>query len=184
MADEIHYIERFNNRDSVAFGYFYEKLYKDLYYYASKLYGNTELYAEDVIHDIFISLWSSKNIKFENAQKLKAYIIISIKNKFRNYLDHQKSNGRYVKFCSDNNKGFINDIAEVEVVSSINNAISMLPAECAKIFRLHVEEWNVKEIADKLGKAPSTVYAQKQKAITILMGKLRKVDIKIFSLFF
>ncbi len=183
MIDERLYLERFNRRDSVAFGFFYEKLYNDLYYYASKLYRNTEVSADDAIHDIFVSLWGSKNIKFESVQKLKAYIIISIKNRFRNYLDHQRSNGRYVKFYTDNNKSFITDIAEIEILSSINNAMEMLPAECAKIFRLHIEEWEVKEIADRLGKAPSTVYAQKQKAITILKRKLRNLDIRLLTFF-
>jgi DNA-directed RNA polymerase specialized sigma24 family protein len=61
--------------------------------------------------------------------------------------------------------------------------MEMLPAECAKIFRLHIEEWEVKEIADRLGKAPSTVYAQKQKAITILKRKLRNLDIRLLTFF-
>jgi len=174
----------FNDRDSVAFGYFYQKLYKDLYYYAAKLYIDTEVLPEDAIHDIFMTLWNSSNVKFDNLYKLKAYLIISIKNRYRNYLDHQKSKNRYVKFCKENQQKFETDIAEIEVISSINNAIGLLPKECAKIFRLHLDGWEVKDIANKFGKAQSTVYAQKQKAINILKQKLKSIDIKLLMLFF
>ncbi len=184
FVDERLYLERFNDRDSIAFGYFYEKLYNDLHWYASKLYKNSDVLADDAIHDIFVSLWSSKHIKFENITKLKAYLIISIKNRFKNYLDHQRSSGRYVRFYTENNKSFITNVAEVEILSSINSAMDMLPAECARIFRLHLEEWEVKEIANKLGKAPSTVYAQKKKAISILKLKFRNIDLKLFTIFF
>lgn len=184
IIDERTYLERFNVRDSIAFGFFYEKLYNDLYYYASKLYKNTEVSADDAIHDIFVSLWSAKHIRFDNIYKLKAYLIISIKNRYKNYLDHQRSNGRYVKYYTENNNNFINQVAEVEILSSINNAMDMLPEECAKIFRLHIEEWEVKDIASKLGKAQSTVYAQKQKAISILKRKLKNLDFRILTFFF
>lgn len=177
-------LEYFNGRDSVAFGYFYQKLYNDLYYYTAKLYVDTEILPEDAIHDIFMSLWNAKHVKFENLYKLKAYLIISIKNRYRNFLDHQKSKNRYVKFCEDNQKQFETNIAEIEIISSINNAIELLPKECAKIFRLHIEGWEVKEIANRFGKAQSTVYAQKQKAIDILKQKLKNTDIKLFTIFF
>jgi RNA polymerase sigma factor (sigma-70 family) len=177
IIDERIYLKRFNDRDSIAFGYFYEKLYNDLYYYASKLYKNTEVSADDAIHDIFVSLWDSKQIRFDNIFKLKAYLIISIKNRYKNHIDHQRSSGRYISFFTENNKSFVTHVAEVEVMSLINNAMDMLPEECAKVFKLHLEEWEVRDIANKLGKAQSTVYAQKQKAISILKGKLKSLDI-------
>lgn len=184
IKDEVLLLEYFNKRDSVAFGYFYQKLYRDLYYYAAKLYVHTEVLPEDAIHDIFVTLWNSKNVKFDNLYKLKAYLIISIKNRYRNYLDHQKSKNRYVKFCEENQNEFETNIAEVEIISAINNAIGLLPKECAKIFRFHLEGWEVKEIADKLGKAQSTVYAQKQRAINILKERLKNIDINFFTILF
>lgn len=183
IKEEILLLEYFNKRDSVAFGYFYQKLYNDLYYYSAKLYEDTEVLPEDSIHDIFIYLWNSKQIKFDNLYKLKAYLIISIKNRYRNYLDRQKSKNRYIKFYEENHKQFETDIAEVEIISLINNAINLLPEECAKIFRFHVAGWEVKDIATKLGKAQSTVYSQKQKAINILKQKLKNNDINFLTIF-
>ncbi len=58
-----------------------------------------------------------------------------------------------------------------------------LPAACAKVLRFHIEGWDVKEIAQKLGKSQSTVYTQKQKAIDVLKSKLKEYSLKLFIFF-
>ncbi|MDD4656714.1 MAG: sigma-70 family RNA polymerase sigma factor [Bacteroidales bacterium] len=183
IKEETLLLEYFNQRDSVAFGYFYQKLYDQLYYYSAKLYADTEVLPEDAIHDIFIYLWKSKKIKFDNLYKLKAYLIISIKNRYWNYLEKQKSKNRYIQFCKESNQQFETDVAQMEIISLISNSISLLPKECAKVFRLHIQGWQVKEIANKLGKAESTVYAQKQKALKILKQKIKEIDINFLTIF-
>ncbi len=75
VTDENTYLELFNERNSEAFGFFYEKLYNDIYYYTAKLYRNSGISPEDVVHDVFVSIWESKEIVFESTNKLKAYIV-------------------------------------------------------------------------------------------------------------
>jgi RNA polymerase sigma-70 factor (ECF subfamily) len=65
-------------------------------------------------------------------------------------------------------------IAENEILSVLSSSLDLLPTECAKVFKLCLDGWEIKEIADQLGKSESTVYKQKKEAITILRKKLSK----------
>lgn len=163
-------LKKFNNRDNNAFGEIYTLLYNELYHFTSRLYRNTEIVAGDVMHDTFVYIWEHSTQRFDGIENLKAYLYISIKNRFRNYLVHQKSVDKFQ--CET--KNFVSDVVESETLSIINQAINLLPSECAKVFRLHIDGWQVKDIAEKLGKSESTVYAQKQEAISILKKKLPK----------
>lgn len=163
-------LKRFNNRDSVAFGEIYTLLYDQLYHFTSRLYRNTEIVAEDVIHDTYVNIWEYSTQRFAGIENLKAYLYISIKNRFRNYLVHRKSVDKF----QYESRNFISDVVESETLSIINQAINLLPSECAKVFKLHIDGWPVKDIAEKLGKSESTVYAQKQEAISTLKRKLPK----------
>lgn len=176
-------LKRFNDRDLFAFGEVYDILYNELHYFTASLYKKTDIVASDVIHDVFIHIWENSVQQFVGIDNLKAYLCISIKNKFKNYIARQKINERYnnsLKLESDN---FVSIIVESETITVINQAIDLLPEECAKVFKMHLEGWQVKDIALELGKAESTVYAQKQEAVTILKKKLTRHSFSIISIF-
>lgn len=173
-------LKRFNNRDNTAFGEVYILLYNELHHFTSRLYRETEIAAGDVIHDTFVYIWEHSTQRFEGIENLKAYLFTSIKNRFRNYIVHQKS----VEKFQYENSDFISDVVESETLSIINQAINLLPQECAKVFRLHIDGWQVKDIAEKLGKSESTVYAQKQEAISMLKKKLPKHLYTFLSIYF
>lgn len=165
---------RFNNRDNLAFCKVYEIVYDELFHFTSSIYKDTEIVASDVIHDIFIKLWESRSVKFDNILSLKGYIYISIKNKFRDYISHCKIKDKFKNNIRHNDDFLLSQIVESETLSIISEAINILPKECAKVFKLFIDGWNVKDIAIKLKKSQSTVYAQKQEAINILKNKLSK----------
>lgn len=64
-------IDLFNRRDERAFIKIYENLYKELCHFASSLYRDGDMTAQDVVHDLFVNLWTSKNIKFQTEENLK-----------------------------------------------------------------------------------------------------------------
>lgn len=173
-------LKKFNNRESLAFGEVYTLLYDELYYFTSRLYHETEIMADDVIHDTFVYIWEHSTQRFEGLENLKAYLFTSIKNRFHNYIVHQK----IVKKFQYENGEFISDVVESETLSIINQAIGLLPQECAKVFKLHIDGWQVKDIAKELGKSESTVYAQKQEAISTLKRKLPKNIYLLLSIYF
>lgn len=83
-------LNKFNDRDNSAFSEIYLMYYDDLFYFASNLYRNSDVSACDVVQDTFLNLWESKKQRFEGLINIKAYLFISIKNSFKNYLTHKK----------------------------------------------------------------------------------------------
>ncbi len=164
-------LQKINDRDTDEFSRLYEALYNHMYYFAFKVYSGTPVEAPDVINDIFLRAWSNRNIRFQTIESVKAYFIISIKNGFNDYIRHNNRTERYRKTVLSE-QAFACQVTETEVFSILSHAISLLPEQCAQVFSLWVKGWSVKEIAQHLDKAESTVYTQKQRAIDILKEKL------------
>lgn len=167
-------LKRFNNRDVDAFSEIYLHYYDDLFYFAASLYSNTEVCADDVVQDVFLKLWELGRMNFPSMISLKAYLVISIKNRFKNYLDHRKHIEKHSKMLLLDEEYFITRVVETEFVSLFRSAVALLPEECAKVFTEYMNGLDVKEIAKKLNKSEYTVYKQKDRAIAILKTKLPK----------
>ena len=172
ISDYTLLLKKFNNRDSFAIGQVYNLLYNELFYFTAKIYIDTDIVASDVIHDVFIKLLETRSYNFQSIDNIKAYMFVAIKNKFRNHIDHRKTTSRYQNIVKGEARSFISEVVETETLSIITQALDALPAECAAVFKLHLDGWAVKDIASKLNKSESTVYAQKQSAISLLKKKL------------
>ena len=167
-------LSKFNDRDGIAYSDIYTLIYKSLYYYAYSLYKETNIDCEDIIQDVFLNIWENKRLKFETIGKIKSYIFVVIKNKFLEYCRHQKFANRAIAESVKDNDFFVIQAVEADVYSIIPEALNMLPSDCAKSFKLFIEGYSVKEIAIKLDSPLSTIYSQKEKAISILRKKLPK----------
>lgn len=165
-------IDLFNRRDERAFIKIYENLYKELCHFASSLYRDGDMTAQDVVHDLFVNLWTSKNIKFQTEENLKAYLYVSIKNGFKNYIKHQNHVHKYQNVVSCEEDYFVTKMVETETYSVLSQAVNILPEECARIFKMTLNGWSTDEIADKLGKSKSTIYEHKQNAVKIIKKNL------------
>lgn len=172
--NELLLLEKFNNRDCVAFGTVYNMFYDDLFYYTSKIYRGTELSAYDIIQDIFLNLWEMKRQKFSGLNNIKAYLFVSIKNNFKDYLKHKKSKDKYKFDVAMDEDLFVAEIMEMEVFSFLNEAVNALPSECCKVIKSYLEGYETKEITQRLNKTESTVYNQKKAAIDQLKKNLPK----------
>jgi RNA polymerase sigma-70 factor (ECF subfamily) len=66
------------------------------------------------------------------------------------------------------------DTIRAEFYAEIHNAIKTLPPECRKIFTmLYIEGKTVRETADELGLARSTIKTQKARGLAMLRKKIR-----------
>lgn len=176
-------LERFNNRDSDAFSELYSLLYKELYYFSNSLYRNTTIEPEDVIQDTFFNIWEERKRKFSSLSHLRAFLFVVIKNSYKRHYNH-------AKFVTKATDGLVKDddymiyrAAEAEIFSIIPQALNMLPSECAKSLKLLLEGYDIKEVAEMLGKQPSTIYNQRKEALTILRKKMGKDTIYLLLLF-
>lgn len=172
-VEEVLLLKMFNDRDKYAFGVVYTKYYMEFINFATRLFQTYPNAPEDVLQDVFTSLWNNKKRGFDSFEKLKVYIYVALKNKLKEICNHHKCIHKYNDTFRDENSLSIL-VAECEVISLIDAAMNILPEECAKVFRLHLEDWDIKEIAIKLGKSESTVYKQKKKSEEILKSRFSK----------
>lgn len=178
-------LEQFNKREPVAFSEIYKLLHQELHYFASQLYrDNASFAANDILHDIFVELWQKKHQKFETIGNIKAFMYVSIKNKFKSDVRHKRYIDKYNCELKLNKNSFISNIIETETLSILSQAIDLLPSECAKVFKMHIDGWDVKEIAQHLGKSQSTIYNQRHEAISILKKKLSNRSLTLLFNFF
>ena len=172
-------IQRFNRREESAFEYIYGLLYQDLLYFSIKLFHNSDLVPQDTIQDLFMKLWIGKHISFNSLEHIKAYMYTSIRNSFREYSSHQKVKSKYEQTLQNEDDRFTSYLVETEVISELSRHPELFPKECAKVLKLYLEGWDIKDIAEKLDKSPSTIYTQRQEIIVILKKLMKR---ELFSL--
>ena len=172
----------FNKKDRLAMGEVYLKYHKELIVYASLLYRGTEISAEDVVHDVFINICSLKS-DFTCLESIKAYAYVSVKNKFKNYILHNKHIEAYVEKVQKDDEYDI-DVIESELYSFVNQAIGVLPKLHADVLKLYIDGWKLSDIAAELDKTENYVYKIKHDAIKTLKKKLGKNKMFILYFFF
>lgn len=173
-------LKRFNEGDADAFGEVYSLFYDELFHFTLKLYMGTEVVASDVIHDIFIHIWQNKKQVFDDLINIKAYLYVSIRNGFRNYVTHKKCIDRYHVSSILEDDLFVTQIAESDIFSMLDQALGLLPRDCAEVLRYYFDGWQIKDIAEKLNKPERTVYNKKYEGIAILKNKLPKGKLYTF----
>lgn len=159
---------KFNERDKMSFSTIYIQIFDELNHFAERLFYSTPIESEDLIQDIFINIWSNSKLTFLSIDHIKNYIYLCIKNKHKDFLKHQiraENHHEQMKHLEDYQFSIM---IETEAISILTMADNILPDECAKVLKLYIDGYDVKEIAEKLGKSQNTVYHQKNEAINIL----------------
>ena len=177
---EITLINRFNNRKSDAFTTVYSMYFSELCRFANNIFKNSNQEGCDVIQDIFTAIWSKEGLHFKSLSEIKAYIYISIKNRFKDFLSKNNSIDKYKCFVLNDDNYFVSQIVENEVISLISIIPDILPADCAKIFKLYLEGWDMNDIISEMNISKSSVYAKKQKAIDIIRQKFPNLYLLLF----
>lgn len=172
--NNIDLLDKFNKRNSVAFGEVYSIFYDDLLHYAVSLYYDTVIDPQDAVHDTFVKLWQARNTQFDQLIDLKAYVFITLKNDFNYFLKRNTTVDKYKKYKQQNEDLFEYNIVESELFGYFNNILHLVPKESAEILRLFFEGWSTDEIALMLNKSKQTIYNKKHEAINKLKMKLPK----------
>ena len=181
ITDIDNLLAKFNDREVVAFKEIYSMFYDDLFYYALKLYENTDIEPQDAVHDTFLNLWKLTRTKFDSMAGLKAYLFVAIRNEFNQNVRHRYYVERYKKQELET-RVHEYDMLESELRGSCRYMLELLPDEYAEILRLFFEGLNTEEIALKLGKSTQQIYKKKRDIIAILRKKVSREDFFIFIL--
>lgn len=155
----------------------FERLFSDYYgilvCYAQK-YTKREDIAEDIVQDVFASLWEENRI-FPSQANFRSFLYISIRNEAFDYLRHQNVESRYIEEALTANRFLSDDsFQKEEVFRLLFKQIDLLPERCREIFLLHLEGYDNDAIAKKLSLSIETVKTQKKRAMKTLRNNLKE----------
>ena len=155
----------------------FERLFSDYYgilvCYAQK-YTKREDIAEDIVQDVFASLWEENRI-FPSQVNFRSFLYISIRNAAFDYLRHQNVESRYIEEALTANRFLSDDsFQKEEVFRLLFKQIDLLPERCREIFLLHLEGYDNDAIAKKLSLSIETVKTQKKRAMKTLRNNLKE----------
>lgn len=163
-----------------AYEFLFRKYYASLCHYAER-YVKDSVAAEDIVAQVFCNLFVKR--KETSIQSIQPYLFFSVRNSALNYLRDQKtfvgiSDAVDNEFYNPSNPPElnlerVNPLLHKEADKLLENAITMLPPQCRKIFLLsRDEQLTYKEIAEKLDISVNTVETQMSRAIKKLSGLL------------
>lgn len=161
--------------DDQAYAVIYDRYKVLMFRHAcNKIYDIDD--AQDVLQDVFLSLWS-KRADISESENLAGYIYTSIRNKTLKLIAHHKIKTNYVEsmlhFAETGSVAADHLVRERQFSDLIEREIAALPPEMRKIFVLsrkgHLKN---KEIAIKLELSEHTVATQIKRALKILRTRL------------
>ncbi len=168
-------VDLLKSGEHAAFVKIYERYWTVLYLHARKILRN-EAEAEDVVQEIFSSLWLKReNICLKST--LSSYLYSSVRYRIFNQIEHKKVISDYLKSLQQ----FIREgelvtdelYREKELADLIEKEIQALPSKMRQIFELSRKQYlSYKEIAEQLEISEHTVKSQVSNALRILKLKL------------
>lgn len=171
-------LEQIGKGDQKAFGALFQLFYKRLLNFAFHYVRSNEV-AEEIVSDVFVRLWN-KRAELTKIENIEAFLFVSVKNGALNYLE-RFSLYQVCQLPDTDRSELINlenpqkELEWKELLYKMDEAISTLPAECQRIFRLSREEgFKAKEVAQILNISPRTVETQLYRAIKKLDAMLSK----------
>lgn len=167
-------------KDERVWKVFFHSYYDALFRHAYRILGE-EKAAEDIVQDIFISLWDHTP-ELANGKILTAYLYRSVTNRSLNHIRNKnREDERLSRWMveQDSNTGtenaseadFTSAVRE-EVFRRLQELIRQLPPSRRKIVLLSMEGKSGETIARELGISITTVKQQKYRAYNFLRRQL------------
>lgn len=164
--------------DENTFFQLYECYWKKLYQIALKYLGD-RFEAEEVVQELFTSLWQRKDTLVLQRDTVENYLVRAVRFKIaRLYKDEIRKTGK-INELKEQQVSF-NNHTEKQVLyhflkQDIEKLVILLPERCKDIYNLSRERGlNNKEIALGLSISEKTVENQLTKALSFLRNGLKK----------
>jgi RNA polymerase sigma-70 factor (family 1) len=158
--------------NKLAFEVIFDRYWKRLFVYAFRIY-NDEKITEDIVQEIFISLWEKANEA--NILNLEAYLLRSVKYKIANHMRDLKFSSVQLETLQNIPNTFKteNDMEYEEFEKEVFNEIKKLPPKCQQVFMLsRFEDYSNAEIAKELGISVRTVEKHISNALLFLKSTI------------
>lgn len=162
------WIEQIRAGDEAAFESLFRAFAPGLCAYLGT-YVHSRTTAEDLVQDLFFSLWSKRN-EIEITGPVETYLFRAARNRALNYLRHVKVADRFRATVLERaDDSWSSKEGEILEFLEVQDAIATLPARCRLIFALHHhQDLTYKEIASSLGLSIKTVETQMGRALKSL----------------
>lgn len=170
--------------DMLAFEELYERYWSKLYSAAYKRLSNREA-AEEIVQDIFTSLWLKRTVLVINSS-FENYLYTSVK--YMVFASFQKESNRrayesyaiHIKTDIDNST--VEELDGNELKRNVSTEVAKLPEKCRKVYELSRKEHRSnKEIAFSLGISEKTVENHLTRALRTLRINLKQVGTLLLS---
>lgn len=161
--------------DYNAFTEIYNRNWKNLLRYVSRIAGDDQDEAEDILQEVFISLWKRHAVL--QTENLQSWLYGAARRNALFHLRTAKTRNKYIASLSDyltEVSTNLDDEIEVKELSAlIDREIDRLPHKMKEIFILsRKENLSHKEIADRLGISDKTVKKQINNVLKIFRNRL------------
>ncbi|HWV74084.1 MAG TPA: RNA polymerase sigma-70 factor, partial [Pseudosphingobacterium sp.] len=163
--------------DITSFEKIYREHWHDLLHYCIS-YLDDEVLAEEIVQEIFISIWSRRNELQLLPTKLKGYLVRAVKLKifdhFRSEAIKQKHKDYLCKqTCDPNPQDTDQIILYRELSGTLKLLVNELPCKCREVYLLHDKGLTLDEIASQLHISIHTVKYHLQHAKSVLRRELK-----------
>jgi RNA polymerase sigma-70 factor (family 1) len=155
-----------------AFEEIYRRYWKKLYSMSYKRVQSREI-AEELVQDIFTSLWIGKDKA--SIENLSAYLFSAIKYRVINHLAKELSRKSYAEqqlAVAKEDNSTEETVLLDDLEGALQEAIGKLPAKRQMIFNRQ-ENLSIKQVASQLGISEKTVENQYGKAMKMLKLNLK-----------
>lgn len=161
-------------RNQKAFHELYRTYFNKLQKYAMRFLYNWDE-AEDLVQDAFLSLWTHPE-RYNEKQPVFYYLLGIVRNNCLNYLrsldiqyKHQDKIIEAMLFSSIEDPEIDEDIHD-----RLKHILDLLPEKQREVLFLHVvEKKKVREIAEQMNIAETTVKTHFQRALALLRNNLK-----------
>lgn len=159
----------------------FQKLYED--YYApfclfAKRYIDDACIREDIVSEVFASLWSKRNELELKSETTIAYLKTCVRNACLNYLKHQNYEIDYAVMCNNRPPIYATSPESIytleELYERLNEVLKKLPENYRKVFVKNFFEGKTHaEIAQEMNLSVKSIDRYKQKTVELLRNELK-----------
>lgn len=177
-----------NTKNAKRWSEFYDRFYPALCAYVSHLLQDTNLAAQDIVQEVFISIWEGERT-FTDIKELSNYLYRACYNRTLVYLRNEQTHDAILSRLAeealqqDQDWAYAESVRE-EIVRQLYRYIHELPPEQQRILLLRIEGLQWEEIAEKLGVSINTVKTQKSRSYRFLREKMGIFRSLLFLLLF
>ncbi len=181
VLTEEEIIKGFNEGSEKSFRWLYDQYFTLLRYYGLQYIDDSQE-IDDIIQDLFISIWEKKT-SFKSLSSIRSYMFVSVKNRCLNSLRKDITKSTYIKSQEEESEeSALEKLIKLDVFDQIMTSFRKLPPAMQKVYWLSINGYSHKEITEKLNISINTIKTHKKRANHFLKEDLKDLFTVLISI--